>query len=443
MEWVYSLSEYIISFVEGMLIFSIITAVGGRRFDNKIKHLLALIGISLVETAFVSILNSLQAFSFITIFLCFVLDTSISKVSCKGNLQSRMVGNILAIFLLHTIDYIIGFSTALILDKTTDIYSGFDAIMMPGITRLSFNVADKAIQTIVYFSLRRLGEKVQSINKKSQTLLFLLLVGAYFVVSVLMNMIVTDSAVVMQSAIILSWVFILICMLTVIGLVLVTIQYNTEKTMNSVMQSMNTAMEKSYMKMSDNLIQRSKQTHDFKNHLSVISGISSDKEQVQNYIESLLDSLGKIEPLCKSGNEYVDAIINCKASDAEKEKIRFNYAVQIPEELKMDPIDICAILSNQLDNAIEACCKIQEAEDRQIQVHIGQRQNFTFFKVENSIIPKSVKVETLLESDKKDTVNMHGLGIINIRTAAEKYNGSLHNEILMDRFISTAMVQID
>lgn len=436
----YNIIEYLISFAEGMLIFSIITQVGGRRYDDRRKHILLLMGITVIETLVVSIMNTVQAFSFSTIIVCFVVDTVLAKVTSNGNLRLRIVGNILAIFILHTIDYILGFSIALIIGKVSDIYSGFDVIMEPGYIRVLFHICDKLIQTLIYFSLRRFGKRINTFNTNSQYILIALLILAYIVVSILMNMIVANSPIIMQSAIILSWIFILICMLAIIALLYITVQFHSQKNSYNLMRGMNSIMEKSYMQMDDNLKQKSKQLHDFKNHLSIIRGLSDEKIQIENYIDSLVNSFSKIEPLCISGNEYIDAIINCKSVDAKDKGIEFSYAVQLSDVLELDPVDICAILSNQIDNAFEACEKIVDIEERRVQVTIGQRQQYTYFKVENSIVENSVRIEDLNKSSKSQDTQLHGLGIQNITAAVEKYNGTLHNEISAIKFTSIAMV---
>ena len=91
------------------------------------------------------------------------------------------------------------------------------------------------------------------------------------------------------------------------------------------------------------------------------------------------------------------------------------------KEGTIQDIDWCAILSNILDNAIEACQKIK-GKERRIEIVIKQNDCATLIDVTNTYNGEVKIIDNHLKSDKKDKV-LHGIGIESVRTAVEKYNG--------------------
>ena len=99
-------------------------------------------------------------------------------------------------------------------------------------------------------------------------------------------------------------------------------------------------------------------------------------------------------------------------------------------------MDICGILANQIDNALEACKSMPESFPREIKITIKQVENFAFFRVENTTKCNPFTNNHSLASTKNDTSTQHGLGLKNIRDIANKYNGFLRSEYENGVFIS-------
>ena len=165
-----------------------------------------------------------------------------------------------------------------------------------------------------------------------------------------------------------------------------------------------------------------------------------DESEAKAYTESLLSQTYRQAKYCKSGNHTIDSIINCKAIDAEKQHITFNYSVHLTTMLTIAPVDICAILANQIDNALEACLKIDETNNRFVKIEIYQKEAFTFFKVINPCTENPFNENRELKSTKNNSNGMHGFGIRNIQETAAKYNGTLKNDFVDNCFVSVAMI---
>lgn len=439
----YTSVEYLASLVEATLIISAITNISSKRYSSIKKHLCSVWLYSIIMTICVIVLNQVQivAFSYMTVILAFIIAIFLTRFTSTGDLLLRSTACVLSFFILHTFDYIIGFSIALIVEKSPDVYYSFDAIMQPGITRTLFTIINKSLQTTVFFVLKPCYEKIRNLDKRNLIIILLISAVAYVVITILLTMIMSTSPVVMQMAIIISWIFILICIISIIVTFYMNTIYHKKQQEHELILTTNNIMERSYLQMSDSLANQHKQAHDYKNHLQTVYELAKDNWEVKKYIEELYESFNRSISLCHSGNDYIDAILNCKISDAKSRHIRLTYDIQLISPIMISSTDICAILANQLDNAIEACEKIASPQDRWIAVSIGQKQDFTFFKVENSILPNSLQYKDLQHSSKPKQQTMHGLGIKNIQSSVSRYAGTLTNKINERSFVSIAMVQ--
>ena len=185
-----------------------------------------------------------------------------------------------------------------------------------------------------------------------------------------------------------------------------------------------------------------RQMHDFKNHLRTIDGLVKGNEEAEKYIDELLQTSYAQARECRCGNSVIDAIINCKFAEARERGITMNYNISVDNPLPVAAVDLCAILSNQLDNAIEACEKTPE-DRRQIDVEILQRNRLVYFKVVNDAPGDPFDEKRRLRTTKDDSDGLHGLGIANILDAARRNGGELKNEYKDGKFYSTAMISLE
>jgi sensor histidine kinase regulating citrate/malate metabolism len=107
----------------------------------------------------------------------------------------------------------------------------------------------------------------------------------------------------------------------------------------------------------------------------------------------------------------------------------------------MEPVDICAILANQLDNAFEACQLIPEVSERIVTVHIWhQTERIVLFQVRNRVICDPFADNPELRSTKQDHSRPHGFGIKSIQETTAKYQGLLENTFQDGYFVSTVLL---
>lgn len=183
-----------------------------------------------------------------------------------------------------------------------------------------------------------------------------------------------------------------------------------------------------------------KELHDFKHHLAVLRELNTEEkpQELARYLDTLLQTSHKHTACAHTGNDMIDAILNCKAAETEQLKINFKFTTNLLTAVSIFPTDLCGVLANQLDNAFEACATIEEESKRDVQVEIKQVQEMLFFKVRNTVAEDPFRNNPQLKSTKADEANRHGFGLESIRLITEKYHGCLQTEFENGWFISSA-----
>ena len=167
--------------------------------------------------------------------------------------------------------------------------------------------------------------------------------------------------------------------------------------------------------------------HDYHNHLQSLKGyLSLNKvEQMKDYLNELETDLDSIDTLYHSGNLQLDSILNAKLSIAEKGQIRIHCDASIPPQLHVSDLDLCVILGNLLDNAIESCRKIKNPDERFIRVYIGILKKQLYISITNAT-SETVKQRTdhYFTTKRGD----HGHGLKRVDQVVKKYDGYLNRQ---------------
>ena len=167
--------------------------------------------------------------------------------------------------------------------------------------------------------------------------------------------------------------------------------------------------------------------HDYHNHLQSLKGyLSLNKvDQMKNYLNELETDLDSIDTLYHSGNLQLDSILNAKLAIAEKGQIRIHCDASIPPQLHVSDLDLCVILGNLLDNAIESCRKIKDPDERFIRVYIGILKKQLYISITNAT-SETVKQRTdhYFTTKRGD----HGHGLKRVDQVVKKYDGYLNRQ---------------
>lgn len=437
MESFYQFFELFATFVEGAIAVSVSTSLADRKLGVK-KNTLYVFFMSIIYTILITLLNKWQVFSFFTIAVAIGFTFAAIFFTTRGSLLYKLCAVMITWFFIHATDYIISYSLIMIIGKS--ISEGISLILVPGTIRMIYILINKLLQIAIFVSFHKLYSKLKLLNKKNIFLLFAVTTLSYIVMSILTNLVLTDSLISLQTAVIFSLFFIILTIVISIISVVISSKYQNEKREKELIALTNTLMEKNYteIKHAQDIIR--KQVHDFKNHILTIDGMLSEDSNAKKYTKELLETSYQQAQNCHSGNEIIDSIINCKMNEATNQNIEFNHKILLNTKLNISFVDICAILANQIDNALEACAKISIDKERSVKVQIWQKESFVFFKVINTVDKNPFDSLNNLKSTKDNSDTMHGLGIKNIRETAAKYDGFLKNNYIDGYFISLVMV---
>ena len=166
--------------------------------------------------------------------------------------------------------------------------------------------------------------------------------------------------------------------------------------------------------------------HDYHNHIQTLLALSGDEERTREYLLNLHADLTTVDTVIKTGNIMVDAILNSKLSLLKSKDINVNAKAVVPPSLQISEIDLCVIIGNLLDNAMEACLAQPEAENRFIRLFIGILKEQFYLSVSNSVYGE-LKKEGKTYLSTKNTAG-HGFGLMRIDRIVKKYDGYMNRQ---------------
>lgn len=166
--------------------------------------------------------------------------------------------------------------------------------------------------------------------------------------------------------------------------------------------------------------------HDMRHHLLALSNIlhDSDSTHAEDYINALVERLEDTENVVYCKNQIINAVLSSYITKAKKIGCVLDTHISIPEKLEIQDIDLCVILANALENAVNACEK-EDENHRNIKIKIDF-QNALHINIKNSCKEKVVFDENGLPMTSANPD--HGIGMKSITNTAEKYNGILKCE---------------
>ncbi len=184
--------------------------------------------------------------------------------------------------------------------------------------------------------------------------------------------------------------------------------------------------------------------HDMKNQCLLMKNMLEKKqyEELNDYFEKFTGKIScQLFQFIDCGNNDISAIINLERQKAEHENVRMNVNVIVPPKLPFEDVDICSLLMNILDNAIEECLRVKK--ERTVNVVINtQNDQYLYLCVINPTEKKDMDcVPDKMPTSKEYSVG-HGLGMGIIHRIAEKYNGHVHFHIENGNFISEVMLNM-
>lgn len=169
--------------------------------------------------------------------------------------------------------------------------------------------------------------------------------------------------------------------------------------------------------------------HDMENHMLCLKELVEKGKyaQLKDYVANWGEQLRHIGPELYCGNNIADAICNEKNQVARQKNIEIRIEGKMPEQTGLQPIDICTIFANALDNAIEAL-SMSENLGKWILITIHSQENMQSITFENPV-SEDLNLSEAGQTTKTDKDN-HGFGILNMQLTVNKYHGQLNRQIV-------------
>lgn len=160
--------------------------------------------------------------------------------------------------------------------------------------------------------------------------------------------------------------------------------------------------------------------HDYKHKIAMLDTLANNKQfdKIHDILSQEMEKFNDKAFYISTGNKVLDVIINSKMNVAKENKVNFTFNIKLDGGMKIEDIDLCIMLGNLLDNAIEAS---KDEYDPIIHVSIGNKNNFFVIKVINKYSKSEIKLGT-----SKENPAFHGIGLKSVKNIVKKYDGNFY-----------------
>lgn len=177
--------------------------------------------------------------------------------------------------------------------------------------------------------------------------------------------------------------------------------------------------------------------HDMRHHLQLLRSLIKENklEQAQDYITENINAVAEVTPVRYCEIDILNLLLAHYANIAGKNQIPYHFDVKISEELPMSNMEICALVSNTLDNACQANMKVIK-EDRKLELVFKEHNGMLIFSVDNAF---NEAVENIILDHEEPWNKEHGFGTKSIEAIVKKYNGDVSFSF-KDNIFSTMVI---
>ena len=184
--------------------------------------------------------------------------------------------------------------------------------------------------------------------------------------------------------------------------------------------------------------------HEWKNQLTSLYVLArkGDPVALERALTRLDSQLAELSPGNYSDNIAVNVLLQNTAARCRHQEIKFTASAMVPADLPVEEADLCSLLLNLVDNALEAASQV-EPEKRVVKISLNVNQGYLAVKCENAYKgPLSVDDKGGLLTTKQNRVGAAGMGLAQIRAVTEKYQGMFHFSYTPDWFTANASLRL-
>lgn len=428
---VYGMAEFLSTFIEGFiayLIFSDIFSEKRKRGNRKTDILLSF-GITTVAL----FCNQFALFSYFTLIIVEIY-LSVSVCVCyRVNCITAFAVMCFYLTCMNCFDFFVLTLTSNFLSGfhiINHILNGYGAIRMAAITIVN------CLWLMVYLILKKYLQQL-SVNLKGSYVLLMSSVGGacgFVFLSKQTFKIINDS----MSAL---WFSVMCFFVSVIFISYFSLMQKEEKNKVNFLETRCNLLNESYNSLNEIYRNNAKLYHDLNNHLNLLYQLLQEEkvDEAQRYIKEIAEPILALSKKQWTGIDVADTVLNSKIQEMNERNIMPDINVEFPENSTILPNDLCTILSNLLDNAIEAVEKLDE--NRKIKLTMRRANFFLFIRVSNPCGQN--RKFAVFPATTKENASLHGWGLRSVKDVVERYGGTMECVNENYEFIMNIMLPFD
>lgn len=414
------------TFIELFLFYWIIEAI----FENQKKYHSILY--SLTGAVIIILFNHISLFSHLNMFVFFLVLFLGGCSIVRKELFSILSMAAFYVFCVGCFEF---FYVSLLMTNLLFGKNVLSGILQLGLPRILFIITCKIAEFLLILFVR---VWILKIHKEyfSTTKLFVLAIGGYvgfiYMVKQTFSSYNTDIP--------KLWMSIFATLLLLLFILLFEIDLRGKRAQTERELLNRTLLEEKYQSLNELYSRNAKLYHDLNNHLNTLYHMMENKdiERAKHYIATISKPVMELKKVTWTGDDIVDVVLNSKINTMEKYGIEYHIDVEYPANTGILPSDLCTILSNLLDNAIDATHE-NTAVKGSVNIKMQSIRKFLLIEISNPSTPVIIG-DTGVPLTSKNQSSLHGWGLQNVKQTTEKYNGSFQCEYSNGVFFTSVLL---
>ena len=415
----FSLFEYAATFFEGFLIVSFLFDYCGYRHHNGWGKIASRLLCQFILSFMIVISNKITSFESIGVFLYAVALFIMAMLFLEGSIIQKIFVSVFPILCNVIIAAVTMTIVAAVSEKAlSEIYSTFSIPRAIGV------VATKIELLLILQAVLSPARKKQDmlLTNAEWVQVILVAVSSMLIIDTTLNFQLHYIKFPMSNGVVLVILCVLSLDLYLLYVILKINRYNRIRQENELLKQQHMFHTKYAESVQQQYDEVRALRHDWKHCLSALSMLLGEEkfDEARSFINKYSDIVEAPNSYIRTENELLDAIINSKLSQTYQYKIKTSCAVSSSCK-QIDGIDLCNLLGNLLDNAIEASLKVPNSEAAIVLKIWGETEKTMIF-VKNTIAESVLKSNPILRTN-KPIKNRHGIGMKTIKSIVDRYNG--------------------
>lgn len=298
------------------------------------------------------------------------------------------------------------------------------------------NVIEIIISTVVFYVVYRYFGQILGVTKEmisSRIWIFLTMIALAVVGMVIMSMVVVSY----QSSFGANIAVILLmsaCLMSILAIFFIIEEIAKGTREAAYRKKLEWELEY-YNDLKVSQDETRKLLHDMKNHIGAVHAMlySEQVQEATSYLKQVSGELHEQGSNVYCGHYVANALLNNKVKKMKEHQIAYQIEADLPQKLGITPMEVGSILANTIDNAIEACMKIEDADKRNIRIKMRYVHDKCIYEITNTKINEIVKKNQRFMTSKKDKTK-HGYGMRQIHEIVNRYKGIINVEYDEDWF---------